>query len=104
VAPLSAEAADVVAAAAVVVVEQQRQPAAAQLDLSRGQLVAERCQSVAWSALQVDESVEALRHGTCLWHGHELDQSSQSFKLVGKRRMDPCSGSAGRDRKGGGGN
>ncbi len=90
-APLSAEAAGVAAAAAAVV-EQQRQPAAAQLDLSRGQLVAERCQSVAWSALQVDESVEALLHGTCLWHGHELDQSSQSFKLVGKRRMDLVQG------------
>lgn len=95
-APLSVvEAAGVVAAA--VVVERQRR-AAAQLDLSRGRLVAEWCQLVAWSALQVDGSVQVPRHGTCLWHGLEHGQSSQSFRLVGKRRVDPCSGRAGKDR------
>ena len=71
-APLLVEAAGV-----AVAVERQRRPAA-QLDLSHDQLAAE-CQSVARSALQVDESVEALRHGIFLGHGHELDQSSQSF-------------------------
>ena len=91
-APLSVvEVAGVVAAA--VVVERQRR-VAAQLDLSRGRLVAEWCQLVAWSVLQVDGSVQAPRRGTCLWHGLEHDQSSQSFRLVGKRRVDPCSGRA----------